>query len=319
MAYKKINNKIYIYGLVDPRNNKIFYVGYAENLKRRFAQHLNINGKKREKNTYKKNIINKILGLGLKPEMKIIDECDKLFNSDSNMFEHQRLEIYHIKKYRDNGFKLTNLTDGGDGGCTYLKPVYQYSEDGKFLKRYDSVNEVANTYNVNAGLISHVIDQRGKKSYRATYLFLSKEKADLFVFKDLVKHCTPIIQYSFDGKFIKEYKSQKEASNLTNIGQPTINCCLKKKTEQAGGYLWYYKDKKPTHIIKHVGKYSKMLKPIIQYDLNNNMIAEFISIGEAKRTLNISGGLIVTNLKGITKTCKGFIFKYKNTINKNNN
>jgi len=306
---------VYIYGLIDPRNDEVFYIGFTKYLKKRYYEHLNANGKKREKNTHKDNVINKILALGLKPKMKILDECEHEYNNKLKICEHERLEKYYIQKYKNKGAKLANLTDGGDGGCTYLKPVYQYSEDGEFLKKYDSVNEVANEYGVGADIISKAINQRGKKSYRGTYLFSSEEKANSFVFKETKKHYTSIIQYSFKGDFIKEYESQKEASLLSNVGQPTINRCLRKKSEQAGGYLWYYKDKEPTQIIKHVGKYSKMLKPIIQYNLNMNMIAEFKSISEANRMLNISSGLIVTNLKGVTKTCKGFIFRYNNTIN----
>jgi hypothetical protein len=232
---------VYIYGLIDPRNDSIFYVGFANDLNKRFHEHLNTNGKKREKNTHKDNVINKILALGLKPEIKILDECEHEYNNKLKICEHERLERYYIQKYRNEGIKLTNLTDGGDGGCTYLKPVYQYSEEGKFLKRYDSVNEVANTYGVSADIISKVIDQRGKKSYRSTYLFSSEEKANSFVFKETKKDNIPIIQLSKSGDFIKEYKSQKEASAITSIFQPNINHCLKKERKHAGGFCWEYK------------------------------------------------------------------------------
>ncbi len=77
----------------------------------------------------------------------------------------------------------------------------------------------------------------------------------------------------------------------------------------AGGYLWYYKDNEPTKMIKHAGKYLERLKPIIRYNSNNVVIGKYKSIGEAKRTLNMSSDLIVTNLKSITKTCKGYVFK----------
>lgn len=234
--------KVYIYTLTNPLNNQIFYVGFTENLNKRYNEHLNTKSKKREKNTYKENVINKILELELKPEMKIIDECDKLFDSDLNLFEHERLEKYYIQKYRNEGIKLTNLTIGGDGGCTYKRNVYQYNEKGIFLKEYQSVNDVAKTYNVNADIISKAIDQRGKKSYRGTYLFSSKEKAKMFVFKETKKDNIPVLQYSSNGDFIKEYKSQKEASRITNIFQPNINHCLKKERNHAGGFCWGYKN-----------------------------------------------------------------------------
>ena len=53
MSLSKI---VYIYGLVDPRNNKIFYIGYTEYLKKRFNAHLNVDGYRREKNLYKDNL-----------------------------------------------------------------------------------------------------------------------------------------------------------------------------------------------------------------------------------------------------------------------
>jgi len=232
---------VYIYGLVDPRNDNVFYIGFTEFLNKRYNEHLNTNGKKREKNTYKDNVINKIIMLGLKPGIKVLDECEHEYNGKLEMCEHERLERYYIQKYRNEGAKLTNLTTGGDGGCTYLKPVYQYSENGDFIKKYKSVNDVANKYTVGAGLISKVIDQRGKKSYRGTYLFSTKEKANSFVFKETKKDNIPVAQFSRKGDYIREYISQKEASKITNIFQPNINHCLKKERNHAGGFIWKYK------------------------------------------------------------------------------
>lgn len=237
-----MNNKIvFIYVLINPINNQIFYVGYTENPKKRYLSHLKTKGR-RERNLYKDNVINKILQLNLKPEIKIIDVCKYEYDSSVEQFEHEKLEIYYIQKYKNEGINLTNLTTGGDGGCTRLIPVYQYNENGRFLKEYPSVNDVANYYNVGADIISKAIDQRGKKSYRGTYLFTSKEKAKLFEFKKTKKDNIPIIQFSFKGEFVREYKSQKEASTITNIFQPNINHCLKNKRKQAGGFCWKYKN-----------------------------------------------------------------------------
>jgi len=301
---------VYIYGLIDPRNNQIFYVGFTQNIKKRFDIHLNIDGNRREKNLYKDNVIRKILNSGLKPKIIILDSCEKNFNIDYNKYEHEILEIYYIKKYNDSGIKLTNLTTGGDGGCTYQQKVFQYSEDGIFLNEYESVNECADIYNVNPDIISKVIDQRGKKSYRATYLFSSKEKANSFEFKKTIK-IIPISQYTLNGEFVAEYKNQAEAFNMTQISQSSISNCVNDKSRQAGGYMWYNSNSIPMNIQK-TSKYFNTKKPIIQYNLNGNIISEFKSISEASKILNIKTNLIVTNLKKITKTCKGFIFTYKN-------
>lgn len=185
---------VYIYGLIDSRNDNIFYVGFTQYLKKRYNVHLNVNGNRREKNLYKDNIIRKILNVGLKPEMIILDSCEKLFNYDLNIYEHERLEINYIEKFKENGINLSNLT--------------------------------------------------------------------------------------------------------------------------IGGFYWFYKNNIPKIINKYNGRYSTMVKPISQYDLNNNLITDFISISDAARQLKISVSGIVVNLKNHTKTYNGFIFKYKNNDKK---
>jgi len=312
MVYKKIDNKVYIYGLIDPRNNSVFYIGFTSNLKRRYNSHLNICGKKREKNTFKDNVINKILKLGLKIEMKVLDECEIKFNEIINKYEHEILEIYYIKKYRDDGIRLTNLTDGGEGGSSFKRKVFQYTEDGEFLKEYKSVLAFSECYNINPQGIFRIIDQKGGSAYRGTYLFSSKENAEIFEFKKLLKHKTPIIQYSLDGKFISEYESQADAYRKTNILQSGINCCLRGRCKQFNNFYWYYKDNIPTNIGKH-DKYSSMVKAIKQFDLDGKLINEFKSISDASRKLNLNSGHIVTCIQKSIPYGK-FIFYYSDNL-----
>ena len=55
----------------------------------------------------------------------------------------------------------------------------------------------------------------------------------------------------------------------------------------------------------------KKRKPIVQYDLNGNIISEFVGIREAARILNIGYRQLHRVLSGERKTTRGFIFKYK--------
>ena len=55
----------------------------------------------------------------------------------------------------------------------------------------------------------------------------------------------------------------------------------------------------------------KKRKPIIQYDLNGNLINEFVGIREAARILDISYRQLHRVLSGERKQTRGFIFKYK--------
>lgn len=54
-------------------------------------------------------------------------------------------------------------------------------------------------------------------------------------------------------------------------------------------------------------------KPVIKYDRNMNKISEYESITAASNSINRGITAITNNLSGLSQTCGGFIFKYKNS------
>ncbi len=99
---------IFIYGLIDPRTDKIRYVGWCQILKRRYSEHLS-DARLGDKG-YKNNWIRKLLANELKPEMVIIEETIYSLRIEK--------EQYWIKYYgREN---LTNGTDGGEGNLGWI-------------------------------------------------------------------------------------------------------------------------------------------------------------------------------------------------------
>lgn len=54
-------------------------------------------------------------------------------------------------------------------------------------------------------------------------------------------HYKPIIQYTKDGEFIKEWTSGIEASRALNIYGSNICCCCQGKRKSAGGFVWRYR------------------------------------------------------------------------------
>ena len=50
---------------------------------------------------------------------------------------------------------------------------------------------------------------------------------------------------------------------------------------------------------------------ILQFTKDGTYIKEFNSIADATRELGVSDKYVSKHLRGITNTCKGFIFKYK--------
>ncbi len=96
----------FIYTLIDPRNQQVRYVGYAQDPKERLRKHITSS---KRLSSHKACWIKSLLKLKLKPEMEII-EC-------VNVKDRDKQEKYWIAYYRSLGFDLTNGTDGGD--CSY--------------------------------------------------------------------------------------------------------------------------------------------------------------------------------------------------------
>lgn len=93
-----------IYALADPRTNTIRYIGVTKlPLSYRLSGH--IRASRWGEKTYKAAWIRELLALNLKPIIKLVEET-----------EDRDRECYWIAKFRADGCKLVNTTDGGEGG-----------------------------------------------------------------------------------------------------------------------------------------------------------------------------------------------------------
>ena len=102
----KLPGVSYIYGLVDPRINKVRYVGEALYPTGRLAAHFS--APELAKTTYRAKWVGKLFRLGLRPRMVVLEKCD--------VAVWQARETWWIAYYRRlNGNLMTNATDGGEG------------------------------------------------------------------------------------------------------------------------------------------------------------------------------------------------------------
>lgn len=100
----------HIYVLIDPRTSDVRYVGWSMDPLKRLDAHIHLSKKMR---TYKDHWIQQLLSAGLRPLMQIVE---------SGIGDYATAERYWIAHYRQNGCRLTNLTDGGDGAPGYVPP-----------------------------------------------------------------------------------------------------------------------------------------------------------------------------------------------------
>lgn len=92
------DNKIfYVYEWFKVETGEVFYVGKGSNDRYRVT---------RNRNEHFKRVYNKY-------------ECDvRIIHKDLTEEEAYELEAHVIKKYREAGYELTNMSDGGKGGAT---------------------------------------------------------------------------------------------------------------------------------------------------------------------------------------------------------
>jgi group I intron endonuclease len=102
--------EIFIYKLIDPISNEIRYVGKTKNtLTKRLYEHLTVRNLK--PNNHKNNWIKLLLSLNVKPKIELIE----IVNANNWI----QKEIYWINYFRENGYNLTNTSNGGEGSFGY--------------------------------------------------------------------------------------------------------------------------------------------------------------------------------------------------------
>lgn len=97
-----------VYGMADPRTHEIRYVGKTERtLQRRKTQHL-YQARHNSPQTHKVAWLRTLLESGVEPEMVILERVSTQETLDA-------AECRWIKELREQGCRLTNATDGGEG------------------------------------------------------------------------------------------------------------------------------------------------------------------------------------------------------------
>lgn len=122
-----------------------------------------------------------------------------------------------------------------------------------------------------------------------------------------------VFQYTLDGEFVAEYRSESEASRQTGINQTHINGCCNHKYgfKTAKNFIFVYENEREIiyDIIKEYNRYKDRTK-IIQLSKDGVFINEYQSATEANRILGIDSSSIIACCRGKRKTAGGSIWKY---------
>lgn len=228
----KESEKVYIYTLSDPITNIVKYVGKSINPKDRLRCHIK-DAKTKRRNNLSCNWIKSLLNKGLEPKMDIIDET---------YGEWEWLEIYWIEQFKVWGFKLKNITSGGDYN-PMSNPISRKKVSDKLKNIPKSQKHKDKISQTKIGVSIHTEEQKVKYSEMNSGInnpmYNKKHTTDT-----LEKMKLTVLQYNLDGDFIKEWASAADIERETDMLARSINRCAKGSRPTAYGYKWEYKNKK---------------------------------------------------------------------------
>lgn len=204
---------------------------------------------------------------------------ERILNGSKNYYGYKQISL--SKNREKKRFMIHRLVATAFISNPEEFPIINHKDENKINNHVDNLEWCSYAYNNTYGGLT----QRRNAT--------KKERHSL---------CKPVQQYSLDGKFLREYYSIKEASEVLNLSDTTISliCNCYKGMVTCGGFQWKFKssDKIITDI----------RKPIFQFDRDNNLINQFLSVHEASKITGVSNTAIHNCLSGRSNTAGGFIW-----------
>ena len=148
-------------------------------------------------------------------------------------------KFYQFTKYSKNKKAIKPIVNFRS--LLTVKPILSYSLSGKFLKKFENVTHAANFYKYERSGVRRSADNINYKC--GNYLFKWFEGKILKKIKPYESKGVPVLQYNFNGEFVREYKSILDASKKIKINPASIRLCVIGRGYSSGGFYWFKKTK----------------------------------------------------------------------------
>ena len=218
-----MNEQNVLYCIKHPLTQEVRYIGIAKNFKKRVYEH----NRPRNRSPVG-NWIKKLSTQNLKPVFEIVDtyQCQ---------YELRDAEVWAIKHAKVCGFRLLNLTDGGEGTIGY-----KHTNATKDKIRFKAVGRPSATK-------GHPSKLKGIKLTGVRYEQLLKGMGNR-KWSDRMqesfaknKHLGPVsLRKAVECSNGRTYESIQEAALDLELHKPNIINCLKGRYRQTGGYTFKY-------------------------------------------------------------------------------
>lgn len=304
----------YIYKITNNFNGHS-YIGKTNNIQRRWREHKGGRGGTAilDKAFHKYGIDNFTFSIVRSIECATVNVLNKVLVV---------LEIFYINHFNtfNNGY---NATIGGEGICSY-----KHSEETKLKIAKGNKGKVRSEeakQKSRLGMLgkhhSREVRERIRQALLSRDPEIYKRAADKrrgvkrdkdAIMRGALKRRKPILQYSIDGKFIREHSKGHDIPGTNNAN---IIACCKGKLNSAYGFIWRYKttDDYPV-VIDKATHFHISNRAIIQYTPEGELVSEYSSITKAAEETNILRTNIGNCLNLRSKTAGGYLWKYKDKI-----
>jgi group I intron endonuclease len=126
--------------------------------------------------------------------------------------------------------------------------------------------------------------------------------------------CHPLDSYDSSGKFVKTFKSIREASRELGIDNGSIRKCISGKYKLAGGFIWKkHGDALSVNEIEIRNNHTNKKRRVIQ-EMEGECVSSYSSIQEAARINGFNARKICCCCKGTVGKYKGFTWRYDNSL-----
>ena len=115
-----------------------------------------------------------------------------------------------------------------------------------------------------------------------------------------------VYQYNLDGSLNTTFEDLTTAGNSIDVRKQDICRACWNVNNTLGGFLWSYEFKE-----KFIPESDNRKKEVIQFSLDGNVLARYISVAEASKISGLSKTCISRCCRGEREQSGGFIWSYK--------
>jgi group I intron endonuclease len=128
-----------------------------------------------------------------------------------------------------------NIAEGGTGGRTKFKKIYQFEKNGRLIKEWSSAAEVNRTLQIDQSSILKAC--KGELLSVNNFIWSYENEVKPFIDTRAIK----VLQYDKNGNLIKEWCSIAEIKKEYSISDRHIQLTLDNPNKTAKGFIWIRK------------------------------------------------------------------------------